>query len=213
VLPGQYVSVGVTMPDGARQLRQYSLVNAPGDDLTFAVRPLAAAGGQPAGEVSTWIAANVCVGDILDVTVPFGDLPTPAGDAPVVLISAGIGVTPMVGVLEYLVAQAPHTAVTVLHADRCDQSHPLRERQHELVAELPNATLDIWYEDGLTAGTAGAHPGLLTLDGIELADDAQIYLCGNSGFVAAVRAQLVSRDVPTNRVHCELFSPNDWLLG
>ncbi len=212
-LPGQYVSVGVTLPDGARQLRQYSLVNAPGDELTFAVKPVSAVADQPAGEVSGWIAANVCVGDLLDVTVPFGDLPAPTGDVPLVLISAGIGITPMVGILEYLAAEAPATAVRVLHADRSDQSHPLRERQHELVTQLPNADLDVWYEDGMTAGTAGAHPGLLSLDGVELPDDAHFYLCGNSGFVQAVRSQLVDRGVLTERVHCELFSPNDWLLG
>ncbi len=213
-LPGQYVSVGVTMPDGARQLRQYSLVNAAGRDvLTFAVKPVAAVGESPAGEVSSWIAANVCVGDILDVTVPFGDLPAPDGSRPVVLISAGIGITPMVGILEYLAASAPDTPVRVLHADRSDQTHPLRERQHELAAALSDARLDIWYEDGMTAGTPDAHAGLMDLSGIELPTDADVYLCGNNGFVQAVRAQLLDRGVAGDRLHCELFSPDDWLLG
>jgi nitric oxide dioxygenase len=207
-LPGQYVSVGITMPDGARQLRQYSLVNAPGsEELTFAVKPVGAANDQPAGEVSTWIAANVCVGDILDVTVPFGDLPAPAGGEPLVLISAGIGITPMISILEFLAAKAPDTPVQVLHADRSDQSHPLRELQYDLIAQLANATLDIWYEDGATARQAGVHPGLLTLDGIELPHAAQVYLCGNNGFVQAVRSQLVTHGVPAANVHCELFSP------
>ena len=213
-LPGQYVSVGVTLPDGARQLRQYSLVNVPGGDgLTFAVKPIAAGPDAPAGEVSSWIAANVCVGDLLDVTVPFGDLPAPDGSAPVVLISAGIGVTPMIGILEHLAASAPDTVVRVLHADRSDQTHSLRERQHELIAAMPDARLDIWYEDGLTAGAPGVHAGLMNVGTVELPKDAQIYLCGNNGFVQAVRAQLLDRGVVTERVHCELFSPNDWLLG
>lgn len=213
-LPGQYVSVGVTLPDGARQLRQYSLVNVPGaDGLTFAVKPVAAGAGTPAGEVSSWIAANVCVGDLLDVTVPFGDLPAPDGSAPVVLISAGIGVTPMIGILEHLAASAPATVVRVLHADRSDQTHPLRERQHELVAAMTDARLDVWYEDGLTAGTPGAHAGMMNIAAAELPEDAQIYLCGNNGFVQAVRTQLIDRGVVAERVHCELFSPNDWLLG
>lgn len=212
--PGQYVSVGVTMPDGARQLRQYSLVNAPGaEELTFAVKPVGAVGDQPAGEVSCWIATNVCVGDILDVTVPFGGLPAPAGDRPLVLVSAGIGITPMVGILEFVAANAPETPVQVLHADRSDRSHPLRERQHELMAQLTNGSLDIWYEDGLTGGQAGVHPGLLTLDGIEIPASAEIYLCGNNGFVQAVRTQLMTRGVSAARVHSELFSPNDWLLS
>ncbi|MGE0219485.1 globin domain-containing protein [Mycolicibacterium sp.] len=211
--PGQYVSVGITMYDGGRQLRQYSLVNAPGhQELTFAVKPVPAADG-PAGEVSNWIAANLCVGDLLDVTVPFGDLPAPDGAAPLVLISAGIGITPMIGILEHLAATSPDTAVQVLHADRSDESHPLRERQRELVDALPNAGLDVWYEDGRTAGTPGAHPGLMDLSGVALPDDAQIYLCGNSGFVQAVRGQLLGSGIAAERVHCELFSPNDWLLG
>ena len=212
--PGQYVSVGVTMPDGARQLRQYSVVNYPGTGgLTFAVKPVVAAAGQPAGEVSSWIASNLRVGDILDVTVPFGDLPAPTGTEPLVLISAGIGATPMIGVLEYLAVEAPDARVHVLHADRSAQSHPLRGRQRELTDRLPNATLEVWYEDGAGADAPGAHAGLMDLDAAPLAADAQIYLCGNNGFVQAVRAQLVHRGVPASRVHCELFSPNDWLLG
>lgn len=187
--PGQYVSVGVTLPDGARQLRQYSLVNASGSGaLTFAVRP--------AGEVSGWIRDNLRVGDLLDVTVPFGDLPAPRPDVPLVLISAGIGITPMIGILEALDADA---RVQVLHADYSEQTHPLRERQRELVDALPNATLQLWYED------------LMSLDGVEFPADAEVYLCGNDGFVRAVREQLLARGV--TRIHSELFSPNDWLLS
>ncbi|CAN5670646.1 hypothetical protein BH09ACT8_BH09ACT8_60350 [soil metagenome] len=208
---GQYVSVGVTMPDGARQLRQYSLVNAPGSgELTFAVKPVGADGDRPGGEVSNWIQANVRVGDLLDVTIPFGDLPTPPSGAPLVLISAGIGVTPMLGILAGLAVDAPDTEVRALHADRNELGHPLRERQRELVAALPNATLERWYEDGTVAGT---HTGLLTLDSTDLPDGAEVYLCGNNGFVQAVRAQLSGLGIDASRVHCELFSPNDWLLG
>ncbi len=151
-VPGQYVSVGVTLPDGARQLRQYSLVNAGGTgELTFAVKP--------AGEVSNWIRDNVRVGDLLDVTLPFGDLPAPTPGAPLVLISAGIGVTPMIGILETLDADA---RVQVLHADRSARPTRCGSVSANCVADLPNATLDVWYEDG----GDGAHPGFLTLDGI-----------------------------------------------
>lgn len=209
----QYVSVGVTLPDGARQLRQYSLVNAPGaTELTFAVKPLDADGAHPAGEVSNWIRANVRVGDLLDVTVPFGDLPAPRNGAPVVLISAGIGITPMVGLLEYLVGQKHQAPVQVLHADRSEASHPLRKRHRELVDILPGASLELWYADGVDADSANIHEGLMDLDGVEIASDAEVYLCGNAGFVQAVRTQLTARGFAKESVHCELFSPNDWLL-
>jgi nitric oxide dioxygenase len=214
-LPGQYVSVGVTLPDGARQLRQYSLVGVSGTDhLTFAVKPIDAAGDAPAGEVSNWIRGNLCIGDLLDVTVPFGDLHTARETGqPLVLISAGVGITPMIGILEALAAGHPGTRVQVLHADRGDSTHPLRERQHELIEALPNASLEVWYEDGVTAGTPGVHPGLMNVSGVDLPDDAQIYLCGGSGFVQAVRSQLLDCGVTAERVHCELFSPNDWLVN
>jgi nitric oxide dioxygenase len=100
----------------------------------------------------------------------------------------------------------PATRIVVLHADRSAQTHPLRERQRELVAALPDATLDVWYEEG----SAGAHQGFLQLDVVDLPDGAEVYLCGADGFVRVVRDQLVARGV--QRVHCELFSPNDWLL-
>lgn len=215
-LPGQYVSVGVTLPDGARQLRQYSLVNVPGEgQLTFVVKPVDATSDAPAGEVSTFMRDKLCVGDLLDVTVPFGDLPAPAqADIPVLLVSAGIGVTPMLGLLEHFVANRPDARVKVLHADRGDQQHPMRERQRELVNQLPNATLDIWYEDGLTGDRPGIHAGRMNLEtlGLKVSADTEAYLCGNNGFVQAVRGQLTGCGVPADRVHCELFSPNDWLL-
>lgn len=210
----QYVSVGVTLPDGARQLRQYSLVNAPGAaELTFAVKPVEADAGHPAGEVSNWIRTNVRVGDLLDVTVPFGDLPEPRSGAPVVLISAGIGNTPMIGILEYLVDHNYQAPVQVLHADRSDATHPLCKRHRELADILPDGSLDVWYAEGVDdCDSPRVHEGLMNLDDIEIADDAEVYLCGNDGFVQALRAQLTARGIAKNQVHCELFSPNDWLL-
>lgn len=202
--PGQYVSVGVTLPDGARQLRQYSLVNAPQGNLTFAVKP--------SGEVSDWIAAHVHVGDLLDVTVPFGDLPLPPPDAPVALVSAGIGVTPMISLLEHLAAAGTQSRVHVLHADRSDVTHPLRERQRELVDRLPAATLELWYQDS-QSDRPDVHAGLMSLDEVSLSPDTHIYLCGSDGFVRAIRDQVTRLGVAAAQVHCELFSPNDWLLG
>ncbi|WP_237569156.1 globin domain-containing protein [Mycolicibacterium lacusdiani] len=212
--PGQYVSVGVTLPDGARQLRQYSLVDGPGAGvLTFAVKPVDAAGDAPAGEVSNFIRDNVALGDLVDVTLPFGDLPAPGSALPTVLLSAGIGVTPMISLLEHFAAEDPEREIRVLHADRSERDHPLRERQRELVDRLPRATLDVWYEDAPAGTVAGHHVGRMTLDADLVPAWAEVYLCGNDGFVRALRTQLSELGVPAAQVHCELFSPNDWLLN
>ncbi|MGB3372217.1 MAG: hemin transporter, partial [Rhodococcus sp. (in: high G+C Gram-positive bacteria)] len=211
--PGRYVSVGTTLPDGARQIRQYSLVTVVADnELTFAVKPVAATGGCPAGEVSTWIADNVRPGDVLDVSIPFGDLPTAEiGSEPVVLISAGIGITPMIGILEHLLHAGSGCEVIVLHADGSPSTHPLKKRQRQLVDAVPNATLELWYEQSDQDATA--HLGRMDLSDVALPADAQIYLCGSGGFVQAVRAHLTERAIDPARIHCELFAPDEWSLG
>ena len=72
--PGQYISVAVTLPDGARQIRQYSLSSAPErDDWRITVKRVRG-GDTPEGEVSNWLHANVQPGDVLTISAPFGDL-------------------------------------------------------------------------------------------------------------------------------------------
>lgn len=210
-VPGQYVSVGVDLPDGARQLRQYSLVQAPGAGrLAFAVRRVDEIDGRPEGEVSSFLHTDVAVGDRLQITLPFGDLTVDtAASTPLVLVSAGIGITPMVGILEYLAATGSQRKVVVLHADRAEATHPLRATQADLVAGLPGAELIVWYEQ---PSNGAARTGFLSLDGIEVPAGADVYLCGGTGFLQATRAQLKAADIADEQIHFELFAPNDWLL-
>lgn len=203
-VPGQYISVGVRLPDGARQLRQYSLVNAPGaGTLSFAVKRIDAAGGCPAGEVSSWLHHSVRPGDALQVSIPFGDsvIDTDA-TTPLVLISAGVGVTPIIGILEHLAVETPDRPVVVVHVDRSPDTHPLRARMCELGARLSDATLELRYEQG----TDGAHVGMLDLSLIVLPADADIYVCGGTGFLQAVRTQLLAAGVAEERIHIEQFT-------
>ncbi|MFE3105571.1 globin domain-containing protein [Nocardia tengchongensis] len=204
--PGQYISVGARLADGARQLRQYSLVNRGGDGrLAFTVRKVLAENGTPAGEVSNWLHDTISAGDALEITLPFGDLTLDrAATTPVVLISAGIGITPMAGILEYLAAETPTRRTVILHADRSTTAHPLRETVADLAFRLADVYSRAWYQ-------ADGH-GLLDLSQIELPEDADYYLCGGTGFLQYVRAQLMSAGIPSDRVHFELFAPNDWLL-
>ncbi|QIS17139.1 globin domain-containing protein [Nocardia terpenica] len=205
-LPGQYISVAAELPDGARQLRQYSLTGDPGRGrLGIAVRRVLATDHSPEGEVSAWLHDTVAVGDRLQITLPFGDLVLDtAAETPVVLVSAGIGVTPMVGMLEYLVAAARARRTVVLHADRSADTHPLRLRVRRLIGELTDATYRTWYED--------RGDGRIDLTGVDLPADADFYLCGGAGFLQSVRAQLATAGIPDHRVHFELFTPNDWLV-
>ena len=201
-LPGQYISVRQTMPDGAGQLRQYSLVGGKEGVLTFAVRRVDASEDLPAGEVSTQLWEKVQPGDAIEISLPAGDLVLDTkSDDPVVLISAGIGATPMIGMLDALVAADSKRDVVVLHADRAEAADALRAERDNAVAALANARQQVWYE-----------PDLMDLTDVDLPEGAQYYLCGGNGFLQAVRKQLADRGVDRSNVHFELFSPNDWLL-
>ncbi len=214
--PGQYTSVGVRLPDGARQLRQYSLSNAPGQGRwRISVRRVDA-GEFPAGEVSTWLHEQLRVGDELQVTLPFGDLIlNTASNGPVVLASAGIGITPMLGMLAYLATQQPDRPVTVLHADRSPQDHVLHEEVSAEIERLSAADVHTWYEEEADQanGPGQVASGYMDLSGIDVPEGTDVYLCGPAEFLQALRPAFLDRGVPAERINAELFAPNDWLLG
>ncbi|MBV7296049.1 hemin transporter [Corynebacterium sp. TAE3-ERU12] len=204
--PGQYISVRREMADGARQLRQYSLINNATDGvLRFAVRRVDGAADLPAGEVSNSLWESLHEGDELEISLPAGDLVLDTeSDKPVVLISGGIGATPMAGMLSYLAAQRSQRTVVDLHADRSEAADVLAKQRAGDISALPNGTSATFYE-----------PELIDLgpdSKIDLPADADYYLCGSNGFLQAIRAQLDQRGIDRSRVHFELFSPNDWLL-
>ncbi|WP_217169184.1 globin domain-containing protein [Streptomyces sp. AC512_CC834] len=208
--PGQYVSVQVELPDGARQIRQYSLSAAPGrPDWRITVKRVRG-DGRPDGEVSSWLHANARKGDVLTVSAPFGDLGLAEDPRPLLLASAGIGVTPMLAMLDHLAAAGADRPVTVVHADRTPEHHAHRQEQLDLIRALPDARLHLWYEEpGDRAPQASA--GRADLTGLELPEDLTVYLCGPVPFMRAVRGDLLSRGVPAEAIHYEVFGPDLWL--
>ena len=208
---GQYVSVRVAMPDGIHQTRQYSLSNAPGDGLRrITVKRVASVDDAPEGEVSSLLHRTVRAGDELTLSAPFGDVALDDADTPLVLVSAGIGCTPMVAMLEHLDVTGSARPVRVLHADRTPADHALRAGTRRLVDRLPDAQAEFWYEQDAT-GEPGSHPGLMDLNGLDLPADADVYLCGSLTFMRAVRAQLLRAGVPARSIRYEVFGPDLWL--
>ena len=142
--PGQYISVRARLPDGAGQLRQYSLVDdgVKAGRLSFAVKAVTATESAPAGEVSNWLSQNARVGTELEVSVPFGDLVlNTATSAPVVLVSAGIGATPMMGMLSRLVHDKSERQIIVLHVDKSAATDAFASQAKKLVSKLSNLSL------------------------------------------------------------------------
>ncbi|MFE9611833.1 globin domain-containing protein [Streptomyces sp. NPDC006012] len=211
--PGQYVSVQAELPDGARQIRQYSLSGAPGrPEWRISVKRVAGGAVQPDGEVSSWLHENARAGDTLTVSAPFGDLTLSPGDGPLLLASAGIGATPVLSMLNHLAAGGSSRPVTVVHADRTPDDHAHREELKHLVRALPDARLHLWYEepDGQEAEAA---TGLADLDAVELPESVTAYLCGPLPFMRSLRGDLLRRGVPAQDIHYEVFGPDLWLAA
>ncbi|MFJ9116111.1 globin domain-containing protein [Streptomyces sp. NPDC102394] len=207
---GQYVSVRAELPDGARQIRQYSLSGAPGSTLRqISVKRVRDDGDAPDGEVSNHLHARVREGDVLELSAPYGDLVLDdAAGTPLLLASAGIGVTPMVAMLARLAETGHRAPVTVVHGDRSPADHALRADHEAYAGKLPDAAVHFWYERD---ATPGARTGLVDLDAVDVVAGTRAYLCGPLPFMRAVRAQLIDRGVAPADIHYEVFGPDLWL--
>ncbi|MEV0901284.1 hypothetical protein [Actinoplanes sp. NPDC049802] len=162
--------------------------------------------------MSTFLHDRVQVGDELTMSVPYGDVVLDDGGRPVVFVSAGIGVTPMAGMISHLVAAGSHLRVTLLHADTNERSFPLRRQLADDLARLPESALHVWYEDGSGSElpVTGAHAGMMDLSAIELPDNAVYYLCGPIPFMQAMRGALLGRGVGVRDIQYEVFGPDLW---
>src|SRR5699024_7633813 len=202
-LPGQYTSIGVRLPAGARQLRQYSLVDVDEEAscIRFAI--------QRDGEVSSFLMDSFSDGDRVDATLPAGDLVLDDSNTPVVLVSQGIGSTPMVGMLSALAAAKSERTVVVLHADSSAQDHAQRDLQESLSAQI-GATYNLFYRESGQRMNLGE----LMNEGV-LPTGAHWYLCGGTSFLQDIREQIADGEqaLAPEKVAFELFSPNDWLIS
>ncbi|NEC04431.1 globin domain-containing protein [Streptomyces sp. SID7909] len=210
--PGQYVSVQVELPDGARQIRQYSLSSAPGSALRSITVKRVHGNDAPDGEVSRHLHAEVRAGGRLRVSAPYGDLVLKSDEAPLLLASAGIGCTPILSMLEHLAESEHRAPVTVVHGDRSPADHALRTDHTALTAKLHDAAAHFWYENP-EDGHPADRTGLVDLSGLVVVPGTHAYLCGPLPFMRAVRTQLLAKGVPASDIHYEVFGPDLWLAS
>lgn len=207
-VPGQYLSVALPIPEaGLTQVRQYSLSDAPGNDgWRITVKHVAEGDAAPAGAVSSRIHDSIEVGDQLRVGPPAGDFRLHDDNRPVALISAGVGITPMVSMLRHLTATQPERPVLFAYATAAADRYPHRDEVEACVGTLEDARYHLWLEE---AGfDAKALPGRMSLDKIELPEDGDFYLCGPLPFMQEQRRQLLDHGVSRDRIHYEVFGPD-----
>ncbi len=205
---GQHLPVEVDPPTGDRLSRTYSLSNGPGEG-----RYRISVKREDRGAVSRILHDALVVGDIVDARTPAGDFVLDHGSRPVVLVSAGIGVTPMVSMLRALVARDEARPVWFVHGARDGRHHALAEEVRRLAAQSDSVAFHVSYsrpgeEDrlGRDYDAEGRVDGAL-LAGLLPDLDADFYLCGPIGFMAHVQEDLEGRGVHPGRIHSESFGP------
>jgi len=207
-LPGQYVVLRL-QPGGDRPLlfRSYSLSGpASTERCRISVKI------EPHGAAGTYLKEQVRVGDLLDVSSPRGTFILEAGDRPAVLLSAGIGATPVLAMLHALAANRSTRQIFWIHSARDRQHHPFASEVHSLMAKLPNARAYVCYSRPGTDDKIGEHfdfAGHLSrsvFDETGIPQDADVYLCGPSQFMAEMKETLAAFGIAPQRIHVEIFS-------
>ena len=217
--PGQYVSVQVR-PDGFayEQVRQYSLSCAPdAAEWRISVRREDAPPGMPdvpAGLVSGHLHA-LQAGDVLHVHMPLGDFTLDDGDAPVVLLSGGAGITAVLSMLESLAGpDGGGRQAVFLHATRNRGHHAFGSHLRVLARDRPWLRVVVAYEEAGPEDVPGTHHdavGRITAELIRQhlpQRDARFYYCGPLGFMAAMEEALDRLGVPPARRFSEAFAPD-----
>ncbi len=205
--PGQFVTLKLRPDAGSPPLvRSYSLSGAPGGTryrISVKVESQGAAGQH--------IRTGVHVGDRLEVGAPRGVFVLDDGDRPVVLVSAGVGVTPMLAMLHALHDAGSTREVWWFHGARNRAEHAFALEAQALLDDLGRAHRRVSYSRPDATDRAGVDydaVGHITAD--TLADaavpiDGEFYLCGPTEFMDALRDGLAALGVPTGRVHTEIF--------
>lgn len=206
---GQYIGIEV-QPDGSdyREIRQYSLSNASNNkDYRISVKR---EGGVRPGKVSNYLHDNTVINDVVQLHAPAGDFCFVDNQRDVVLISAGVGITPMQAMLERLNIDKYAKNVSYIHACAERAEHSFSERTQEL-CENNGWQQHSWYERGEVALQNG-HSGYIDFGELTLNfTHSDFYLCGPVAFMSFIKKQLLSLGVSSEHIYYEVFGPHEGL--
>ncbi|WP_336949240.1 NO-inducible flavohemoprotein [Acinetobacter junii] len=209
---GQYISVRVFVPElNLRQPRQYTLSTSPqADYLRISVKREDAKGELAEGWVSNTL-HSLAEGSEIEVSAPTGNFYLIDSKKRNVFISGGVGLTPMIAMLNQLVTLDMPQPVTFIHACRSSQVHAMKQHIHDLKAKFPRLSTFTAYEfphDGDVFGVdyeAAGRLDLGSMDAALLPTTADYYLCGPMPFMAEQHKALVARGIPAENIHSEAF--------
>jgi ferredoxin-NADP reductase/MOSC domain-containing protein YiiM len=199
---GQYLTLRLQSDNGQRSvLRNYSLSGPPGAGYyRIAVKR------EAHGIASGYLHTRLAVGDQLDVAAPRGTFILERTDAPVLLISAGIGATPVLAMLHALAAEHSDREIWWLHGARSRREHSFATETAALLASLPNVRAHVSYSRPGPGDRAGRLTPALLAE-LEPPRDAEAYLCGPTPFMEEIGAGLAAIGLAASQIHTEPFGP------
>lgn len=196
-VPGQYLGVDLNIPGHGQTRRNYSITSKPGyDGYTISVRHV------PNGIVSTWLNSADSVGHEVRLSPPAGEFVLPEKiETPVAFICAGIGITPMIGMIESLAEKSDAVPVSVIQIAHSAEAAPFSSKLRELTDASGNISL---------------YTRLTSVDGrpdadwiaSHLPENAACYLCGPTGFMREMVQSLPKAGIPAERLRYETFGPD-----
>jgi nitric oxide dioxygenase len=222
--PGQYISVAVEVPRlGLQQIRQYSLSDAPnGKSYRISVKREGGAGfadqAASQGYVSTLLHDQVQTGDTIRLAAPYGNFFIDVNArTPVVLISGGVGLTPMISMLNRVLASSQQNAgreIVFVHGARNSAVHAMKDHLRTMAAQHPKFKAFVFYNEPLPQDQQGRDfdfAGMVDLGTIAdavMLPDADYYICGPIPFMRIQHDALIAQGIKEPRVHYEVFGPD-----
>jgi nitric oxide dioxygenase len=216
--PGQYITVRVKTPDGQTTMRNYSLSDKP-DQPHFRIsvkRELPPEANTPAGYVSNMLHDKVEPGDTIELAPPCGEFfldVTEKHERPLVLLAAGVGITPIMSILLSALEAFPKRDIIFVHAVLNESVQAFGKTVDTLAQQHANLKIYHRYSD---AGerTGNASTGFVTaeyIEGLLPARDADYYFCGPQPFMVSIYHDLIKWGIPASQVHFEFFGPRQEL--
>jgi ferredoxin-NADP reductase/ferredoxin len=206
--PGQYIVLRLqAAATGAPIFRSYSL-SGPLSARRYRISVKIELGGV----AGTWLRDRLRAGDTLDASSPRGAFILQEADRPVVLLSAGIGATPVLAMLHALAATRSARQVLWLHAARDREHHAFAAEVRRLMLTLPHGRSYVCYSKPASSDRLGVdfdaagHLSRSVLEDVGIPREADIYLCGPAAFMSDMKAALAGYGVPAERIHIEIFN-------
>ncbi len=219
--PGQYISIRVKISgEEYTHIRQYSLSDSPEKEYyRISVKKETSSSDHiPNGKVSTYLHDTIQEGDTLEVTAPAGDFVLDVESTePVVLLSGGVGITPMISMLNTIASKQPNRKVTFVHAAINSTTHAMHDHVKELSNQSQNFEYHLCYEKPTEKDllnkeyTKEGYIDLPWIDSIVKDKNASFYFCGPIPFMKTVNNALKDLGISSDKIHFEFFGPAEQL--